>query len=230
MNKKSLLAMIAITLFACSSVSAQQFSTISPSDLVSNPTAGQTINVNNVNIGGLLGLNPSDVQVSVSNAVVAQNTNLFAVNDSNSTIFSYSGTAVEAFVQHGQTLGNNFNAATQPVPQDGVSSTTPFALNTSVTTSLNPGYSFGNTANDYFIEYTGPDNANPNQVGSPDAFRFESVGAVSNYTVFSTNNNGNVVNNNYSTGVVVAAAAIPEPSSVVVLALSGLLALRRKRS
>lgn len=226
MNKKSLLALIAITLFTCSSASAQ-FVTISPSDLVSNPTAGQVFSVSNVDISNLFGLNPGDLNVSVANAVVGQNTNFFAVNETSSTLFAYSGVDVEAFVQHGRVLGNNF-ANGQPTPRDGVSSTSVFSLDPTVTTSLDSDYRFGSTATDYFVEYTGGPNNEPNLQNSSD-FRFVSNGPVTNYTVFSDNNNGTTVNNNFSTGLQVV-NAVPEPSAGIVLALTGLLALRRKRS
>ena len=228
MIKKSFLAIIALSLCMCSSTYGQ-FITISPSDLLdAAPQAGQTFSVSNRDISSIFGLNAGELTVSVSNAVVAQNTDFFAVNESNSTLFAYGGsTDVRAFVQHGRVLGNNF-AAGQPTPRDGVSSSTVFDLDTSVTTSLDANYQFGSTATDYFVEYTGPPNSNPTEQNSSSDFRFVSDGPVSNFTVFSDNNNGNIVNNNFSTGLQLV--AVPEPAAGMILALGGLFALRRKRS
>jgi len=220
MIKKSLLALFALITLTCG-VQAQ-FSGLTPGDLGSF-TPGSPIN-GIFDIGTELGLgNDSDVTLNVSNGFVTSN-NLWTVADGSSTTFTLGGPiAADVFVNHGRNLGSD-GGTNGSGSRDGITAT-PGESWTLDTTTLDSDYTFGSSANDYFVDYTGTETnaVEFNNVG----FNFRSAQPVSTWTVFSTNTVD--LDNNYSIGFRTV-AAIPEPTAASMVAISGLFFLRRKRS
>ncbi len=221
MIKKSLLASIAIIVLACGSVHAQSFTRIAPSDLGLASNSGPLNST--FNIGNVFGLSPADVTFTVSNAFVADGVDSWTVADGGPSGFTLGGPVqVEAFINHGANLGSQSF-------QNGSQSRDGFTASAGETWTYNAGldtnnYQLGQSANDYFVDYIGPDDG---QVKSnSNGFVWVSDQAVSTFTVFS--NNTTDLNNNYSVGFRVV-QAIPEPSTALLIAFGGMFALRRRR-
>ena len=126
----------------------------------------------------------------------------------------------------------SFASGTSATASDGVTAAAgeSFTL-TSALDELN--YEQSQNGNDFLVSFNGVDTGNisvnqPN--GIQTGFRFASDQAVSQYTVFSTNTSFTDRDDNFTTGFRLAAVAVPEPSSAMLVGLSGLFFLRRKRS
>ena len=233
MNKKNFLTLFALLVLTCSNVNAQSFTPFTPADLNAfnglSLGNGDTFNGTS-NIGSLFGLPATDVTLTIANGNIANG--VWTVGENNSTTFALGGpVAVEAFVNHGANLGSpSFASGLSATASDGVTAAAgeSFTL-TSALDALN--YTQSQNGNDFLVSFTGNDTGNisvnqPN--GNQTGFRFASDQAVSQYTVFSTNTSFADLNDNFTTGFRVV--AVPEPSSAMLVGLSGLFFLRRKRS
>jgi hypothetical protein len=223
MIKKSLFALIAVLTFSCS-VYGQAFTTIAPSDLGFSTGSGP---INGIfDIGLELGeANDTDVRLSINNGFVSSLTNSWTVGEGNSTTFNLLGpTAANVFVNHGRNLGSE-NFANGSLARDGITSASGETWSLDTGTLDTSRYTLGQNANDYFVDYTGTE-TNTLEF-NPVGFRFTSDQPVSTWTVFSSNTTD--LDNNYSLGFQ-AVSAIPEPSTGMLVALSGLFFVRRKRS
>jgi len=234
MNKKHFLTFFALVVLACSTAKAQPFTLFTPMDLNSinglNLVNGDTFN-GTVNVGSLFNLAATDVTLTISNGNIANN--VWTVGEGNSTTFSLGGpVAVEAFVNHGANLGSpSFSSGIAATASDGVTSVAGESF--TLQSALDPNYAASQSGNSTLVSYVGPDTGNISvnaPGGNQTGFFFTSDQAVSQYTVFSTNTSFADIDDNFTTGFRVAVAAVPEPSSAMVFALSGLLFLRRKRS
>jgi len=219
MIKKSFLAVIALSLFACST-SYGQFVTIKPSDVgVSGTNAINQL----FDISSDLGQADNTTFLRVANGYISSVTDSWTVSESETTVFILEGPGMaEAFVNHGPNLGSE-DFQNGSLARDGLTSA--LGETWTLTTTLDADYTAGQNASDYFVDYTGVET---NQLESnSSAFRWFSDQAVSSFSVFSTNTDD--LNNDYNVGFQ-AVNAIPEPSSGIVLALAGLLAVRRKKN
>ena len=220
MIKKSSLALVALFAFACGSVSGQGFSPITASDL--GLANGATVN-GIFDIGLDLGYaNDTDVQLTISNGRV-NGSGVWTVAEGISSTYTLSGVPTDAFVNHGRNLGSD-SGTNGSGSRDGVTGLTG-QIWTLDTATLDSDYTFGSSANDYFVDYTGTDTGNVEENSA--GFIFRSPTPVTTLTVFS--NNTADLDNNYSIGFS-NAVAVPEPSASMVVALAGLFFVRRKRS
>ena len=196
--------MFAAIMMTCSVSYAQlPFTTIAPSDL--NLTAGNGA-VNGIfDISSFLNEADNTVAIQIVNGNVSA-VDTWTVGENNPTTFILSGSgAAEAFVNHGANLGSE-DFQNGSLARDGVTSAAgeSFSLDTS---TLDSGFTFGNSGNDFFVDYTGPEtnSLQTNSVG----FVFESDQAVSSFSVFSTNTVN--LNNNFTLGFRTV-SAVPEPA------------------
>ena len=223
MIKKSFLALFAVLTFSCG-VYGQGFTTIAPSDLGFSTASGPIDGI--FDIGLELGeANDSDVTLEIDNGFVSSLTDSWTVGEGNSTSFILGGpSAVDVFVNHGRNLGSE-NFANGSDARDGITSASGETWSLDTGTLDTSRYTFGQNANDYFVDYTGTetDQLEFNPVG----FRFASDQPVSTWTVFSSNTVD--LDNNYSLGFR-AVTAIPEPAAGMLLAFAGVFLVRRKRS
>lgn len=216
MIKKSLLAVVALSLFACSSAYGQ-FRTINPSDLTA-----ATGPINDIfDISGLLNAPANTVSLQVANGF-ATASDSWTVDENETTTFILSGTTlVEAFVNHGANLGSEA-FANGSLSRDGITAAP--GETWTLSSELDSDYTAGQNANDYFVDYTG---AETNSVQSnSNGFLWISDQAVSTFSVFSSNTTD--LDNNYGIGFR-QINAVPEPAAGIVISLVGLLALRRRK-
>jgi len=223
MLKKSYLLLFAAVVLTTSTAFGQ-FTPIGPDLLEVAP--GST-GVNGIfDISALLDEEPNTVTLQViggntTNPTVGPSS--WTVGEGNSTTFIIGGSgSTSAFVNHGANLGSE-DFQNGSLAQDGVSAAAGDTW--TLTSPLDDDYTFGSQDNDFFVNYTGLET---NQVESNSTgFVFVSDQPVTSFTVFSTNTTD--LNNNFSVGFSTV-AAVPEPAAGMLLALGGLLALRRKRS
>lgn len=218
MFKKLILPVFVAMMMTGGMAYGQAFDIIAPSDLGLAAGSGA---VNGIfDISGLLGVPSGSASVQIVNGNISS-TNTWTVGEGSPSTFILSGsTAVEAFVNHGANLGSDIQNGS--FPRDGVTSAAGESF--TLTSTLDPDYTFGQEANDFFVDYTGPDTG---QVESNSTgFVFVSDQPVSSFTVFSSNTTD--LNNNFTLGF--RATAVPEPASGMLLAFAGLFVLRRKRS
>lgn len=220
MIKNSFFALLAVLAFTCS-VHGQAFTVIAPGDLGFSAGSGP---INGIfNIGLELGeANDSDIQLEIDNGFVAGTS--WTVSNSESTTFTLTGTAAEAFVNHGRNLGSE-NFANGPLARDGITAASGETWTLDASSLDTSRYTLGQSANDFFVDYTGTE-TNTLEF-NPVGFRFDSDQAVSSFTVFSSNTVD--LDNNYSLGFR-AVQAVPEPTAGMLVALTGLFFVRRKRS
>ena len=213
MLKKSKLLICAALVLSCGVSFGQGFTTILPSDL--GLSQGDT-GVNDVfDVGTILGQeNNSDVQLQVINGNVFSASDAWTVSETQTTGYVLSGTAVRAFVAHGANLGSeDFQNGSNS--RDGISTSPGSTWN--FVSALEPnnyttGDFTGADGTNLYVDYTGPETNQletntPGGVNTP--FRWESVGAVPSFGVFSQNTTA--LNNNFSIGLATV-AAIPEPT------------------
>lgn len=222
MIKKSLFALVAVLTLSCS-VYGQAYTAISPGDLGFSTSSGP---INGIfDIGLELGeASDTDVRLTIANGFVSSLTDSWTVSESESSTFTLTGpSATEVFINHGRNLGSEA-FANGSLARDGFTSAAgeTWTLASTVDASR---YTFGQNANDYFVDYTGTET---NQLEfNPVGFRFNSDQPVSTFTVFSSNTVD--LDNNYSLGFRTV-AAIPEPAAGMMVAMAGLFFVRRKRS
>ena len=231
MLKKSKLLICAALVLSCGVSYGQGLTTILPSDLgLSQGVTG----VNQVfDVGTILGqANNSDVQLQVINGNVFSASDAWTVSETQTTGYVLSGTAVRAFVAHGANLGSeDFQNGSNS--RDGISTSpgSTWNLVSALESGYTPGSFNGTDGTNLYVDYTGPETNQletntPGGVNTP--FRWESVGSVPSFGVFSQNTT--VLNNNFSIGLAVV-SSVPEPTTgVFALLAGGLMAVRRRRS
>ena len=220
MIKKTTLTLIALAAFAYSSAHAQSFTPISPDAL--GITAGSTDINTAFDISSNLGLSAGSVTLEIANGNTNAG-NAFVVSDSISTTYTFRGTTpVDAFVNHGRNLGSPSFTNGTGVPRDGVTAASGESF--TLTSAITSDYTAGSSGNDFFVDYTGTDTGILAE--NSNGFVFTSDQPVSNFTVFTTNTSD--LDNGF--GIAVRVSAVPEPTAGVILALGGLLALRRRRN
>ena len=219
MFKKLILPVFVAMMMTGGMAYGQAFEVIAPSDLGLAAGSGT---VNGIfDISGLLGVPSGSASVQIVNGNISS-TDTWTVAENNPSTFILSGSsAVEVFINHGANLGSE-NFQNGSLARDGVTSAAGESF--TLTSTLDPDYTFGQEANDFFVDYTGPetDQVESNSTG----FVFVSDQPVSSFTVFSSNTTD--FNNDYTLGF--RATAVPEPASGMLLAFAGLFVLRRKRS
>jgi len=222
MIKKSLLAVIALSMFMCSGAFGQ-FVTIRPSDLTS-----QTGPINNIfDISGFLNAAPNTISLQVANGF-ATASDAWTVDENETTTFIVGGTnPVEAFVNHGANLGSE-GFQNGSLSRDGITAAIgeTWTLSSGLDTTR---YTAGQNANDFFVDYTGPETnqVESNSVGGvTTGFVWVSDQQVSTFSVFSSNTTD--LDNNFGIGFR-QINAVPEPAAGMVITLAGLLALRRRK-
>ena len=220
MIKKTILTIVALAAFAYSNVHAQSFTPIPPSVL--GASGGSAVS-GLFDISSSLGVSAGSVTLNIANGNANGAANAWVVSDSISTTYTFGGTTpVDAFVNHGANLGSPSFTNGTGVPRDGVTAASGESF--TLTSAITSDYTAGSSGNDFFVDYTGTDTGNLES--NSNGFVFTSDQPVSNFTVFTTNTAD--LDNGFGVGVRVS--AVPEPTAGVILALGGLLALRRRRN
>ena len=193
---------------------------VSPSDL--GLAQGNTDVDGIFDISSTLGLPDSSVSLFIADGNVSSTSDSWTVAENLDTTFVFSGVEVEAFVNHGSNLGSEaFQNGS--LARDGIRA---MAGETwTLVSNLDTDYTANFSGNDYFVDYTGNET---NQLESnSEGFRWESDGAASGVTVFSSNTVD--LNNNYTLGFRVV-TAVPEPTAGLLLCFGAFCFTRRKRA
>ncbi len=221
MFKTSYFPIVAAVILTCSMSYGQGFMSVAPSDLGLVSGSGP---INGIfDISSTLGEAANTITIDVSNGHVSSLSDSWTVSESNTTSFTLGGSGMaEVFVNHGRNLGSEaFQNGSRA--RKGITSAS--GETWTLDSSLDDDYTAGQSANDYFVDYTGLET---NQLESNSfGFRWISDQVVSTFSVFSQNTVD--LDNNYTVGFRTV-LAVPEPAAGMLLAFAGLFILRRKRS
>ena len=234
MLKKSYLPIFAAVILSCvTTVHGQGFEGMNPIQHLNLSRGTGPLDNTIFDISSRFGEAAGSVMIRVNNGYVSAdaNSDAWTVSETETTTFTSIGSRdVIAFVNHGRNLGSPaFQNGVAAVPRDGITSasgeTWTFTTDNTPANFDTARYTVGSNANDYFVDYTGPE-TNQREF-NPVGFRWQSDQPVSSFSVFTTNTID--LDNNYTVGFQLV-SAVPEPASAMIVAFGGLLLLRRKRN
>lgn len=224
MTKQLRISVFAAIALFCSVSFGQSFQLITPDTLADGLGSGGEA-VNGIfDISSEFDLPANSFRLLITNGLRNGSNNTWAVAEGRSTTFAVLGdTSANAFVNHGANLGSEV-FQNGSLSRDGIIAEPGEAWE--LRSELDSDYTEGRIGDRYFVDYTGDPNRDE-LVTNGQGFRFFSLQPVTAFTVFSSNTTE--PNNNYNVGFQLV-NAIPEPSAGIVLAISSLVFLRRKRS